>query len=147
MALRIRKDGRIFCAALTEAEEGDTYIDDNLHYEMSVEHKVLVTYPMPKHKETGEWFWVGNAPIDLTSSTNALSESEVVMEKNKNKCDQPAVFRYNWAGTEERYCCIDHAKAIRKVAGAIGYPLQLVQVQWTPDLRCSHEKIESDPDA
>jgi hypothetical protein len=31
MALRIRKDGRIFCAALRQEEDGDTYIDDELH--------------------------------------------------------------------------------------------------------------------
>lgn len=63
MALRIRKNGRIFCAALTNPESGDTYIDDNLHYEMSVVHKVIVTYPMPKHEEmNGEWFWSGNVP-------------------------------------------------------------------------------------
>lgn len=54
MALRIRKDGRIFCAAPTEPKEGDTYIDDDLHYEMSVIKGVLVSFPMPKHIETGE---------------------------------------------------------------------------------------------
>ena len=59
MALRIRKGGRIFCAALTEAQDGDTYIDDNLSYQMTVVNKVLVTYPMQKHAETGEWFWAG----------------------------------------------------------------------------------------
>jgi len=59
MALRIRKDGRIFCAALTKEQEGDTYIDDALHYEMSVVHKVIVTKSMPEHLETGEWWWIG----------------------------------------------------------------------------------------
>lgn len=31
MALRIRKDGRILCAAHHEAEEGDLYLDDYIH--------------------------------------------------------------------------------------------------------------------
>lgn len=62
MALRIRKNGRIFCAALHKEESGDTYIDDALHYEMSVIHKVIVTEPHEKHMKNGEWWWVGNVP-------------------------------------------------------------------------------------
>ena len=50
MALRIRKDGRILCAAMHPEEEGDTYITDGLHYQMSVENKVIGTEPMEKHK-------------------------------------------------------------------------------------------------
>jgi hypothetical protein len=68
MALRIRKNGRIFCAALTEVEKGDTYIDDELHYIMSIEKKVIRTYSMPKHAETGEWFWSGNTPDGMEGS-------------------------------------------------------------------------------
>ena len=66
MALVIKKDGRILCANMTHAQRGDTYIPDSLSYQMTVIHKVLVTYPLPKHEETGEWFWAGNAPIDLS---------------------------------------------------------------------------------
>ena len=62
MALRIRKDGRVFCAAHTQPEEGDTYIPDNISYLLTVEHRLLRTYPMPKHEETGEWWWTGNCP-------------------------------------------------------------------------------------
>lgn len=57
MALRIRKDGRILCAAVHVEEEGDTYIDDQLHYEMSVIHQVIVTDD--RHLEHGEWWWKG----------------------------------------------------------------------------------------
>lgn len=32
MAVRIRKDGTIVCAAKSEAEKGDYYIDDTLQY-------------------------------------------------------------------------------------------------------------------
>ena len=62
MALRIRKNGRIFCAALHAEESGDTYIDDTLHYEMSVIHRVLVTEPEPEHSKRGEWWWAENVP-------------------------------------------------------------------------------------
>lgn len=62
MAVRIRKDGRILCAAMHPAEEGDTYIHDGLHYRMSVEEKVLVTEPHEKHSVHGEWWWAGNVP-------------------------------------------------------------------------------------
>lgn len=65
MALRIRKDGRILCAALHPKEEGDTYIDDGLHYEMSVIHRVIVTEPNDKHMIRGEWWWAGNVPADI----------------------------------------------------------------------------------
>lgn len=62
MALRIRKDGRILCAAMHLAEEGDTYIDDTLHYQMSCEHKVICTTYMEQHKLSGEWWWTGSIP-------------------------------------------------------------------------------------
>lgn len=62
MALRIRTDGRILCAAMHPAEPGDTYVDDGLHYQMSVEHKVIGTEPMEKHEVNGQWWWMGNIP-------------------------------------------------------------------------------------
>jgi len=31
MALRVRKNGKIVCAAKSEPLEGDIYIDDNIH--------------------------------------------------------------------------------------------------------------------
>jgi len=57
MAVRIRRAGRIFCAAHTKAEPGDCYIDDPLHYHLSVERGVLVTDD--KHFEHGQWWWKG----------------------------------------------------------------------------------------
>ncbi|SIT15848.1 hypothetical protein [Paracoccus saliphilus] len=57
MALRVRMNGQIFCAALTEALPGDTYIDDALHYEMSVVHRVLVSEPAEKHSKSARWWW------------------------------------------------------------------------------------------
>ena len=62
MALRIRSNGEILCAKLSKPEDGDTYIDDGLHYEMSVVHRVIVTEPHKKHIQKGQWWWSGNVP-------------------------------------------------------------------------------------
>lgn len=73
MALRIRKDGRILCAALHLAEEGDTYIHDGLHYAMSVENKVIGTEDYEKHIKHGQWWWMGNVPEHIKISDFYLS--------------------------------------------------------------------------
>ena len=65
MAVRIRKDGRILCAAMHPAEDGDLYVDDALHYYLSVEAKVLVTEPHERHKEHGEWWRVNAIPPNV----------------------------------------------------------------------------------
>lgn len=62
MALRIRQDGRVLCAAQHPQCEGDVYLDDDIHYRLSVELKVLVTEPMELpdgggHGVHGEWWW------------------------------------------------------------------------------------------
>jgi hypothetical protein len=65
MALRIRKNGKILCAAMHGPEPGDTYLDDGVHYYLSVEKKVLVTEPWEKHKNYGEWWWRGGVPWNV----------------------------------------------------------------------------------
>jgi len=55
MAIRWRKDGRLMCAAMTEAKEGDTYIGDRLSYKLTVEYKVLVADS--DHKRNALWHW------------------------------------------------------------------------------------------
>lgn len=58
MAVRIRKDGRILCAAIHGEEPGDTYIPDSLSEIMSGctgEEAVIVTEPWEKHKEHDQW--------------------------------------------------------------------------------------------
>ena len=62
MAVRIRSDGTILCAAMHKAEPGDTYLHDGLHYKLSVELGVLVTEPMPKHATRGRWWWKHEVP-------------------------------------------------------------------------------------
>ena len=42
MAVRIRADRKIIvCAAMSEEQLGDCYLDDSIHYELSVELGVL----------------------------------------------------------------------------------------------------------
>lgn len=71
MAVRIRRDGRVLCAAMHPAEPGDTYLDDGLHYKLSVELGALVTEPMDSdvgrggHAAHGEWWWRDEVPADV----------------------------------------------------------------------------------
>lgn len=56
MAIRWRKDGRLVCAAKCLPEEGDTYIDDRLHYQLS-----CMSYAIKaddNHDENGLWHWI-----------------------------------------------------------------------------------------
>jgi hypothetical protein len=66
MAVRIRRDGRILCAAMHGSEPGDTYLDDGLHYKLSVELQALVTEPMERHKHHGQWWWRNEVPLGVT---------------------------------------------------------------------------------
>lgn len=71
MALRIREDGRILCAAMHPAEPGDTYLHDGISYRLTVEHAVIVTEPMESgvgrggHGRHGEWWWREAVPADV----------------------------------------------------------------------------------
>jgi len=42
--------------------DGDTYIDDGLHYELSVKLKILVTESHEQHSVNGQWWWKGHVP-------------------------------------------------------------------------------------
>lgn len=71
MALRVREDGRVLCAAMHPPQPGDTYLHDELHYRLSVELGVLVTEPMGGpggrggHAAHGEWWWSHEVPDDV----------------------------------------------------------------------------------
>jgi len=56
VSIRWRKDGRLLCAAMTEPEEGDTYIDDRLHYQLSVISRAILADV--DHEASGLWYWV-----------------------------------------------------------------------------------------
>lgn len=55
MAIRWRKDGQLLCAAKSEPKEGDTYIGDRLHYQLSVVTGSIIADI--NHKENGLWYW------------------------------------------------------------------------------------------
>lgn len=71
MALRVRQNGQILCAAKHRAEPGDTYLHDGLHYRLSVDLGAVVTEPMycdggrRGHAYHGEWWWRDRVPADI----------------------------------------------------------------------------------
>ncbi len=71
VALRIRENGRILCAAMHLAEPGDTYVHDGIHYKLSVELGAVVTEAMEQgegrggHGRHGEWWWTHEVPDDV----------------------------------------------------------------------------------
>lgn len=73
MALRIRPDGKILCAAMHPAEPGDTYLHDGISYKLTVDLGAIVTEPMTAdpanpgrggHGRHGEWWWRHEVPAD-----------------------------------------------------------------------------------
>ncbi len=56
MSIRWRQNGDMVCAAMSEAETDDTYIDDKLHYQLSVESRAIIADV--DHKNNGLWHWV-----------------------------------------------------------------------------------------
>lgn len=55
MAIRWRSSGELLCAAKHPEDQGDTYIDDRLHYQLAVEMVVIV--PNRDEKYNGLWHW------------------------------------------------------------------------------------------
>ena len=58
MAIRWRKNGELLCAAISKPEKDDTYIDDRLHYQLSVISRAIVADI--DHENNGLWHWVHN---------------------------------------------------------------------------------------
>ena len=56
MAIRWRKNGDLMCAAVSEPEEGDTYIDDRLHHQLHTITRAILADV--NHEENGLWHWV-----------------------------------------------------------------------------------------
>lgn len=71
MALRIREDGTILCAAMHPPAPGDTYLHDGISYKLTVETRAVVTEPMVceggrgGHGKHGEWWWASRVPDDV----------------------------------------------------------------------------------
>ena len=67
MSLRWRKNGDLLCGAKTLPDESDTYIDDRLHYQLSVELKVVI--PQEDEQRSGIWHWIKNHPTNSVPSS------------------------------------------------------------------------------
>jgi len=68
MAIRIRTNGRMFCAALSPTKLGDIYVDDAVHYHLSCVARVLVAEPMEKHLLNPEWWWRHKVPSGIETA-------------------------------------------------------------------------------
>lgn len=55
MSLRWRENGDLLCAAKHDAEDGDTYIDDRLHYQLSIVQHAIISHP--DEEKNGIWYW------------------------------------------------------------------------------------------
>ena len=55
MSLRWRENGELICGAKSEMKFSDTYIDDRLHYQLSVILRAVV--PDANEEENGLWYW------------------------------------------------------------------------------------------
>ena len=56
MSIRWRVTGELICAAMSKPEKEDTYIDDRLHYQLSVESRAIIEDI--DHETNGLWHWV-----------------------------------------------------------------------------------------
>ncbi len=77
MALRIREDGTILCAALHDEMLGDTYLHDGISYILTVELKAIVTEVWEKHKIHGQWWWANDIPewVKIEDASNDFSSN------------------------------------------------------------------------
>ena len=57
MSIRWRISGELVCAAMSESEEEDTYIDDRLHHQLCISNVILADVD---HETNGLWHWVHN---------------------------------------------------------------------------------------
>jgi len=63
MAIRWRENGDLICAAMSNLEKGDTYINDNLHYQLSVISRAILADV--DHEKNGLWHWIHNEGFRL----------------------------------------------------------------------------------
>ena len=56
MSIRWRENGDMICAAMSLPEKNDTYIDDRLHYQLSVISRAIIADV--NHESNGLWYWV-----------------------------------------------------------------------------------------
>ena len=68
MAIRWRVDGRLVCAAMSDPEDGDCYIDDRLHYQLSVVSRTILADI--GHETNGLWHWVHDSLLRAHSEVS-----------------------------------------------------------------------------
>ncbi len=79
MSLRWRKTGEMVCAAKSRSRNGDTYINDRLHYELSQHQKCLVA---DKNEEkNGLWYWLHGECSRTDHIDNARHGTQMRTEK------------------------------------------------------------------
>lgn len=83
MSIRWRLNGDLVCAAVTEAEKDDTYIDDRLHHQLhSVSGAIIADV---NHEENGLWHWVHseNKEGEIYTGLRAVNELAYLRANNK----------------------------------------------------------------
>jgi hypothetical protein len=91
MSIRWRQDGRLLCAAMHPEEEHDTYIDDRLHYELSVVQRAILADA--DHFENGLWHWVHGygilraAPEPVVNDQRSRTEVKNGKEISEGQCN------------------------------------------------------------
>lgn len=85
MSIRWRKNGLLVCAAMSEHEEGDTYIDDRLHYQLSVISRSIMADV--DHENNGLWWWVHD-DIFLRATPEKIAGTAENWENGKLGCDE-----------------------------------------------------------
>lgn len=68
MAIRWRKNGDLVCAAMSKPVAGDTYLDDRIHYQLSVISRVILADV--GHEINGLWHWVHSDDGPLLRARN-----------------------------------------------------------------------------
>jgi len=82
MALRIRKNGDILCAAHTEPKQGDTYINDDIHYYLAVMTEAIRA--SNNHEQDNLWFWNIKQGL-LKHEAETRYNEEVLRPRRKDK--------------------------------------------------------------
>ena len=79
MSLRIRETGEILCAAHTDPMDGDTYLDDKIHYYLS--QLTGAIRPSKTHSTDNLWFW-NIKPEVLDHYANIINYETEMERKN-----------------------------------------------------------------
>jgi hypothetical protein len=86
VSIRWRVTGELLCAAKSEPRKDDCYIDDRLHYRLSVELRVIA--PDDDEETTGRWHWAGGCGGPIASKLIAMLRVAKPDEKALSKYDR-----------------------------------------------------------